>query len=70
MASWSEIMGDPKLTKEVFDIEPFKHANLEEEIDLMMSTMMKVHKSLHDKIESSNEKNFYESYPSTWTAMP
>ena len=41
-------------------MEPFKHANLEGKIDLMMSAMMKVHKTLHDKIESLNEKNFHE----------
>ena len=41
---------------ELYDLEGFQHANLEEKIDLMIATMPKVHKSFEDKFSALHKE--------------
>ena len=55
MATWSEIV--ETTTSEIFgDLEAFRQANLEEKLDLVMATFMKLHKSVDDKLEVMNDQ--------------
>ena len=61
MATWSEIVDASGPLADIFGSqETFRHANLEEKLDLMMAAIMKGQKSMDDKFDSMSKRIFMD----------